>query len=506
MTIPSEYLPTFYPRVTDQWVWGAGDGPDSEGWQSQASSCVANAICTMKEIHEYRQLGTANKYSIGWVYGNRLETDLQGETMRITEALNRLIADGVPVYTDLPENLIPEHSASWSPYPDTYFYYDWTDNGQSIIGAQTLVENNYDSVVSNARFAKISSYQTISAGSANIDTIKQSIIDNGAVLIYTYIANNFDNLGGEGCTGIVPAVDYNIEIDGNKTIHTMAITGWKIISGTTYWIVHNNWGNWWWGDENRRGYCYMPLDYSNIINYYLVVDYQQTIIPPSITYAGATSDIISITWTKASTPYDYSTHIQICSDTTGSPESLMWDSVDHELTLTVTSTGIDVDNEYLQYGQTYYTRGAGRTIDNSETGSPWGSWSSGFAIPDPSRPSDFSWTYAKVSGENINLTAIEWNSFCSKINAFRKYVFRNNSGVSAYNFTPVVSGGLIYAYMFNQAILALDDMNPPTSPPFNGSGTNGLYKGVSDVVIPILADDIRASDINLIVTSLNSIN
>lgn len=264
---PSEYHPALYPRVTDQWVWGAGDGPDANGWEKQAGSCVANAICNMKEIHEYRQSGTANRYSIGWVFGNRLSSDFQGDDgMVVAQALARLQADGVPPYTALPEN---EYNGwgQWD-YPDTYLYYDWSDVGVPIFGAKSLVSRNYSAVIDKSRKAKIAGYST----SSTIDTIKQSVIDNGAVLVETYIANNFDTLGGDGCTGIVQPVDYNITIGGVKTQHCLCIIGWKLIGGVAYWIVNNNWGNWWWGDANRRGVCYMPVDYSNIIAYHLVVD------------------------------------------------------------------------------------------------------------------------------------------------------------------------------------------------------------------------------------------
>ena len=62
------------------------------------------------------------------------------------------------------------------------------------------------------------------------------------------------------------------------------------------------------------------------------------------------------------------------------------------------------------------------------------------------RPSNFSWTYAKTSGGNFNLTAAEWNSFTSSINLFRVYKNLGN-----YTFTSAVSGNNFTATIFNQA-------------------------------------------------------
>lgn len=76
------------------------------------------------------------------------------------------------------------------------------------------------------------------------------------------------------------------------------------------------------------------------------------------------------------------------------------------------------------------------------------------------RPSDWSWTYAKVSGSTLTLSASEWNGFCNRINLFRQY-----KSLSNYSFTTVVSGQDITATIINQATSAISLMSPPTSPP-----------------------------------------
>lgn len=97
------------------------------------------------------------------------------------------------------------------------------------------------------------------------------------------------------------------------------------------------------------------------------------------------------------------------------------------------------------------------------------------------RPNSWYWHVDKVSGQNVNVTAAEWNSFCLRINQFRQY--RNLS--NAY-FTTVRTGDVITASIVNEARNAIASM---TSTPAL------MYKG----------NDIYASYFNSLRDSLNSI-
>lgn len=477
---PIEYYPSLWPRVTDQYVWGAGDGPDPSGWEKQAGSCVANAICTMKEIHEYRQFGTNNMYSVGWVFGNRSSSDYESDYgMYVYQALNHLVSDGVPFYTDLIENQY-NGPIPWK-YPDTYMYYNWTDGSVPIIGAKTLVQNNYSAVINSARRAKIASYTTILVVEANIDTIKQSIIDNGSVLVQTYIANSFDNLGGSGCTGIVPPVDYNITVDGEKSSHVMNIIGWKLISGSTYWIVHNNWGNWWWGDENRRGICYMPINYSNILEYSLVIDdisLQQAPAPTNCVYAPDSQYPLQYINASATVNTNIGT-LYFDKKLNFGPYADNW-------------YGFDIYNGGEMY-QDISTMTSGQTVQfrakytnvaqgylEAEGADLWG-WAYS-PVYTKIRPNNFAWTHVPVSGYAVALTAVEWNAFTTRINEFRAY-----KSLSQATFTHVESGMNISAVIFNQAMDAISGMKI-MSGPWVTTGT-----------------DLYAQYFNVIVNDLNSI-
>lgn len=102
------------------------------------------------------------------------------------------------------------------------------------------------------------------------------------------------------------------------------------------------------------------------------------------------------------------------------------------------------------------------------------------------RPNSWTWHGgAKVAGQNISLTADEWNSFCIRVNQFRQYKSLGN-----YGFSTAYSGNTITASIVNQARSAISDMSPPTSVP--ATATAGVTT-------------ITASYFNTLSSSLNSI-
>ncbi|QCR33114.1 hypothetical protein [Lysinibacillus sp. SGAir0095] len=69
------------------------------------------------------------------------------------------------------------------------------------------------------------------------------------------------------------------------------------------------------------------------------------------------------------------------------------------------------------------------------------------------RPQDWTWTYPKVSGQNLYFPASEWIGFCNRVNAFRQY-----KNLSNYTFATVYSGNPIFALQLNEAINAINAM------------------------------------------------
>lgn len=250
---PSEYYPNYYPTVKHQWIYNPANGD----WSSlgQADNCVAHAITTLKEIHEHREgRGSSNWYSINWVYGNRGSGHHVGEGMYTNEALQQLQTQGVPLYSDMAEY-------NWQ-YPDNRKYYD----SGSLKGAKYLYEQSYAnaSTRGKAELQKINSYTMYLQKMDNVNAVKNAIASDGGVLVDFAISSNFDNVFWSLNNGIVPEHPDNL----TGSWHTMVIIGWKKIDNRTWWICHNNWGNW-----ADNGVCYIPVDYVCVSKYYKVTDW-----------------------------------------------------------------------------------------------------------------------------------------------------------------------------------------------------------------------------------------
>ena len=228
---PSEKLPSYTPFIRHQWVRDDNDN----NW-IEVGICVASALSTMKEIHEYKEgKGSQQFYSIGWIYGNRFSSDSQSEGMMYVQALDKLKSDGTPPYKLLTENKNYE-------YPDNYFY---TKTYPRSVTAKQLVLNNYSNVIEYAKPQRISSYTTYN--SWYFSNIKSRIISDGCVLISVDLYNN--------CyphqDGIFPEYKSGSFIDG----HMMVVIGWKKINNKNYWICANSWGAW----NGDSGLYYMPF-------------------------------------------------------------------------------------------------------------------------------------------------------------------------------------------------------------------------------------------------------
>jgi hypothetical protein len=69
------------------------------------------------------------------------------------------------------------------------------------------------------------------------------------------------------------------------------------------------------------------------------------------------------------------------------------------------------------------------------------------------RPANWAWWGTHTSGQNLNITASEWNAFTARIQQFLTY-----KGYSAYSFTAATSGGTMYASQYNQAAICIRTM------------------------------------------------
>lgn len=75
------------------------------------------------------------------------------------------------------------------------------------------------------------------------------------------------------------------------------------------------------------------------------------------------------------------------------------------------------------------------------------------------KPTKFSWTTAKVQGEEFNLTATEWNALLDKINEMRTYqAAKTGKSISTWSFYTVTSGTTFYAKYYNDVLDSMDSV------------------------------------------------
>lgn len=412
---PSFYHPSFYPEITHQWVL------DYDAWEytHQAASCLANALATVKSIHEQKEGKPYQRFSIGWIYGNRKPSDNQDEGMQYLEALNNLKEDGVPYHDLLPNN---------SYYPDAKEYDYKVGNNLS---AKEIVSQNYNEVVGKARSQRIQGYSSYLRNDA-VSRVKEGILSDGCAMWGFDLYPEFENVTSDG---IVPR-----HISGtSRGGHVMVILGWKKIGSINYWICQNSWGDWF-GDN---GYYYVPFynEYPQI--YYII---QDLVGQPEINMAnrGSSNGNISVrAW------YQGNANATTCKfycngalfDTVTNAGSKNWTTPD------VTKSGL-TNNVVYTFNAVFFGKNNTLLADTGkfyfESGNDWNWWKT------LSSGSEF---YGQ-SGKTIYLMqASHWNDFTSHINTVRA-----RKGLSNYSFTSASSGTDVTAAIINQAIIAINEM------------------------------------------------
>lgn len=191
--------------------------------QGAVGSCVAHSLAYTREIVEKQQKGTFNKFSVGFIYANRKETDLQEEGMIPREALSALVHSGA-VY----ESLFPVNEQ----YPKIL----------------TKFEQVKDELLEQALPYRITAYCRL----YNTSEIKTALCELGPVTACIPIYESFYKPDSDGT---VP-----IPIKARETLsgyHEITILGWKIINGIPYWKALNSWGASW----GKSGYFYMSYEF-----------------------------------------------------------------------------------------------------------------------------------------------------------------------------------------------------------------------------------------------------
>jgi hypothetical protein len=87
-----------------------------------------------------------------------------------------------------------------------------------------------------------------------------------------------------------------------------------------------------------------------------------------------------------------------------------------------------------------------------------------------SRPDEFYWSFPLARGEPFICSADEWRQFTDAINELRDYKDK-----SEYSFYTPQSGDEFEYWIFNQAVRAIDAMNPPVPVPGEVSSGDYIY-------------------------------
>lgn len=196
--------------------------------QGSTGCCVACALASSRYIQEELQEGSASKFSVNYIYGNRLPTDTQNEGMIARQALKTLLDYGVCHWTDF---------AGYNSYPT----------------AKENYEKNKEKYDDLAYPYKINSYYRL----YNTEEIKTAVYELGCAVASYDMTDPF----------LCPGADGYVKYDSSEKVlgqHMVTITGW---TKDKYWIVLNSWGT----DYGANGYCYMPFGYP-IIEAWAMID------------------------------------------------------------------------------------------------------------------------------------------------------------------------------------------------------------------------------------------
>ena len=149
-----------------------------------------------------------------------------------------------------------------------------------------------------------------------------------------------------------------------------------------------------------------------------------------------------------------------------------------------TSTTAIIDEEYTATSttmtKTFSGLSGGTTyVVNVHDGTSW--LGAETFTTDAARPWDWAWYSTITQGGVIGLSALEWNTFCERINEFRAY-----DGLSDYNFTYVYKGDVISASIVNEARTAIASISGhgtlPSPATSGGAITAAFFNDLKDAL------------------------
>ena len=183
--------------------------------QGMIGSCVAHSLAYTREITEEKQTSKYNKFSAGYIYGNRDVTDYMGEGMIPREALSCLVKFGDVYYDNFPYN----------------------DRYQEV---RAKIDLDKDNLTNLAFPNRISTYYRCYSE----EDIKYALTNFGAISICIAVYSSFYDIGIDG-NYIMKDIDYSKE--NYYGMHEVTVIGWTKENNM---IVLNSWGKEW-GDNGK---------------------------------------------------------------------------------------------------------------------------------------------------------------------------------------------------------------------------------------------------------------
>lgn len=181
-------------------------------------TCVAHALSSLIEYHNFLETHEIEEFSTEFIYGCRKDGDYQGNGMYLRDGLKI-----IQKYGDVLKQFLPYNN--------------------NVKDAVANVTSNADKLFQEAYPNRISTYYKIT----DVDKLKYSIFHDGpavaGIKVYNAIKLNKNNI-----------YEYNITKKKNFFGHAIMIIGWT----KDNWIVQNSWGKSW-GD---KGLFYIPIEKS----------------------------------------------------------------------------------------------------------------------------------------------------------------------------------------------------------------------------------------------------
>ena len=184
--------------------------------QGNVGSCKAHALSMIKSYIDGKQF--SDRYSVGWIYGNRYDTDWQGHGLISRETLKHLIKEGVVSNCSFPIN---------EEYPQI---------------KSTIDKYGKDKLLSEASNNKSLAYIRLSK-----DNIKNYLYTyKKPILIDVYVYDNFYEANTNG--GYIPSIPKGNKLGG----HSMVIIGYD----KDELIIVNSWGE----NVGDKGIFYLDIN------------------------------------------------------------------------------------------------------------------------------------------------------------------------------------------------------------------------------------------------------